>query len=178
MDQQTQSQQIFCPVCKGGSPTTALRCMWCGNVLVASMPPVQVERKPGNRTGVLLFAMLVLAIVGIGGALISANGNVAGLRGRIGSTHSPSTQSFTGSGPQASKSFPLSEGLARFHTVASGGTGNFGAWLMDDSGNKLELLANTIGSIDTTKAVNIAESGRFLVQVDYWDGKWTITVDQ
>ena len=50
--------------------------------------------------------------------------------------------------------FSLNEGLKTF-TMKYDGSENFIVWMVDDQGNKVDLLANEIGSFDGSKAVRI-----------------------
>jgi hypothetical protein len=50
--------------------------------------------------------------------------------------------------------FSLDECLKTF-TMKYDGSENFIVWMVDDQGNKVDLLANEIGSFDGSKAVRI-----------------------
>src|SRR5450756_2589875 len=48
---------------------------------------------------------------------------------------------------------------------------------MDDQGNRIDLLVNTIGSYDARKAEGITKAGTYIMDVEA-DGDWTVTVEQ
>lgn len=56
------------------------------------------------------------------------------------------------------------------------GSSNFIVWLMDDQGNKVELLANEIGSFDGSTAISITTPGTYLLDVDS-DGNWKASIE-
>jgi hypothetical protein len=80
----------------------------------------------------------------------------------------------SGYGQEATESFYLQKGLARFQMKHSGSR-NFVIWLMDSSGNNEELLVNEIGSFDGSKAVRIPSSGYYLLDVDA-SGSWSVSI--
>jgi hypothetical protein len=53
------------------------------------------------------------------------------------------------------------------------GDSNFAVWLLDDEGDKVELLVNEIGEFDGSKAVSIRKSGIYLLDISA-DGNWEI----
>ncbi len=87
---------------------------------------------------------------------------------------SQSTRYFSGYGQEATESFYLERGLARFK-IKNSGSGHFSIWLMDSKGNNLDLLVNEIGSFDGSKATKVPKSGYYLLDVDA-DSSWSITV--
>jgi hypothetical protein len=89
-------------------------------------------------------------------------------------TSAPATTSFSDNGQKATSLFYLSSGLHVFN-LNNNGNGNFSAWLMDQDGNNVELLANTIGSFSGSKAVGIDSSGIYLLNVKS-SGNWTISI--
>ena len=82
-------------------------------------------------------------------------------------------QRLSGTGQQASPRLQLFEGLYVVRLTHSG-SGHFGAWLLDSSGDKVELLANTSDDFTGSKAVRVPRSGQYLVDVSA-DGPWTIS---
>jgi len=84
------------------------------------------------------------------------------------------TKTLSGYGTEATETFYLKRGLARFKMSYSGSR-SFIVWLMDNTGNKKELLAADIGPFDGSKAVRISESGYYLIDVDTI-GSWTIYI--
>lgn len=80
----------------------------------------------------------------------------------------------SGKGQKATDLFYLPQGLVRFE-LTHNGESNFGVWLMDDQGHKIELLVNEIGTFVGSKAVRIDKSGQFLLDIDA-DGTWNIII--
>lgn len=87
-------------------------------------------------------------------------------------THTP--QQFTGSGQQTSPQFQLSSGLVTFHFTHDG-QGHFAIWLLDNQGNRIDLLVNTIGPFDGSKALGIQKPGLYLLNIQA-DGNWTVEI--
>lgn len=81
----------------------------------------------------------------------------------------------TGNGQQATELFTLDKGLIRFK-ISHAGEGHFAIWLMDDAGNDIELLVNTIGSFDGSKAVKINKNGQYLLNVSA-EGPWNVSIE-
>jgi len=80
-----------------------------------------------------------------------------------------------GKGQQASETFSLDNGLARFEMTHDGDS-NFGVWLLDDEGDNVELLVNEIGDFDGSKAVSIRKGGIYLLDISA-DGNWAISIE-
>ncbi len=80
---------------------------------------------------------------------------------------------FGGSGDQATSKFKLYDGIYVFSPDYNG-SGYFGAWLLDEGGNKIELLANTTLRGKTSKAVGV-RTGYYMINADA-DGSWSIDV--
>jgi hypothetical protein len=80
---------------------------------------------------------------------------------------------FSGEGQQASSPQLLEKALYVFK-LQHVGERNFGVWLMDGSGKRIELLVNVTGSFSGSKAVRIPAKGYYLVDVSA-DGPWSIT---
>ena len=55
----------------------------------------------------------------------------------------PENISISGDGQEASQEFFLDEGLSIF-SMKHSGSSNFAVWLLDSSGNKVDLLANEV----------------------------------
>lgn len=84
-------------------------------------------------------------------------------------------QSFSGRGQQVSALFILNTGLARFNMTHSGAR-NFAVWLLDQNGDKVALLVNTIGAFNGSKAVGVGYDA-YVLDITA-DGSWTISVEQ
>ncbi len=92
------------------------------------------------------------------------------------------TLALTGTGAEATKLFVLQSGLRRF-TLKYDGASNFIVKLLDEQGNPAggaygldSLLVNEIGSYSGSKAVQIKETGNYLLSVEA-EGKWTIVIE-
>lgn len=83
---------------------------------------------------------------------------------------------FMGTGQQVSPLFTLGKGLTTFHLTHTKGKSNFAVFLMDGEGNSVELLVNTIGAFDGSKAATIRTAGSYILDISA-DGDWTITTD-
>jgi len=88
----------------------------------------------------------------------------------------PEPITLSGNGQEASDIFNLQEGLSVFE-LKNTGSGHFGIWLMDNMGNKEELLVNTIGPFDGSKAARIDKSGEYILDVSA-EGGWTVNIEQ
>lgn len=88
----------------------------------------------------------------------------------------PDPITLSGSGQQATSKFHLQKGLSTFKLTYTGGS-NFSVWLLDSSGNNIELLANDIGTFDGSKAVQIDTDGDYLLNVES-EGQWTVGITQ
>jgi hypothetical protein len=88
----------------------------------------------------------------------------------------PTPIHLSGTGQQASQKFNLDSGLAIFNMKHTGSS-NFAIWLLDNMGNKEELLVNEIGSFDGGKAVHISTAGNYVLDISA-DGPWTIDIQQ
>lgn len=80
----------------------------------------------------------------------------------------------SGIGDNASEPLQLGAGLRRF-AMAHDGSSNFAVWLIDSKGNRVDLLANEIGSWDGEKAVGISRAGVHYLDITA-DGTWSIKV--
>ena len=80
-----------------------------------------------------------------------------------------------GEGQQVPELFHLDAGLTIFK-MKHDGRSNFAIWLMDDNGYTEELLVNEIGDFDGSKAVGIARSGTYLLDISA-DGDWRVSIE-
>ena len=80
---------------------------------------------------------------------------------------------FTGRGQKASRKFTLDTGLYRFQ-MKHDGKSNFAVILLDSEGDTVELLVNTIGKFDGSKAVGIKRKGTYLLDISA-DGRWSVS---
>ena len=85
----------------------------------------------------------------------------------------PSTTSFSGHGEQATQLFYLPAGLQVYY-MAHNGQANFSVELLDQNGNLISLLANTVGSFNGSQAVTIQTAGLYMFDVQA-DGNWAIS---
>lgn len=83
----------------------------------------------------------------------------------------PTTLTFSGTGQQATAKFTATAGLVVFE-MSHSGRRNFVVWLVDGGGQRVDLLANTIGSFNGSKATRIT-TGTYLLDVQA-DGAWQI----
>ena len=88
----------------------------------------------------------------------------------------PENISFSGDGQEASQEFFLDEGLSIF-SMKHSGSSNFIVWLLDSSGNKVDLLANEVGDFDGAKAVGISQTDDYVLDTDA-DGPWMVDIRQ
>ena len=88
----------------------------------------------------------------------------------------PEPIALSGTGQEATSKFSLEKGLSIFRMTHDGDS-NFGVWLLDDEGDKVELLVNEIGEFDGSKAVGIKKQGDYILDISA-DGRWTITIEQ
>jgi autonomous glycyl radical cofactor GrcA len=86
------------------------------------------------------------------------------------------TTALSGRGQEATSKFSLEKGLSIFKMTHDGDS-NFAIWLLDDEGDKVELLVNKIGDFDGSKAVGIKKHGDHLLDISA-DGRWAITIEQ
>lgn len=83
----------------------------------------------------------------------------------------PAPIHFEGSSQTATDLFPAEGGLGVFNMAHNGGS-NFAVWLVTDQGEKVELLANTIGGYQGSYGMNLP-AGQWRLDVSA-DGPWTI----
>lgn len=88
----------------------------------------------------------------------------------------PEPITLSGTGQEATSKFSLETGLSIFRMTHDGDS-NFGVWLLDDEGDKIELLVNEIGEFDGSKAVGIKKQGDYILDISA-DGRWAITIEQ
>ena len=83
-----------------------------------------------------------------------------------------------GSDNQVTDKFYLKKGLAIFKNKYVGQY-NFIAYLIDSEGNNIGIVANTIGSSETSSSAKIDTAGYYRIEVTAWPGSdWTIRVEQ
>ncbi|WP_406337008.1 hypothetical protein OG814_26570 [Streptomyces zaomyceticus] len=82
----------------------------------------------------------------------------------------------TGRGKQATRPFTVTDGLAVFRSKCSGCSANFIVELLDSSGQTEDLLTNTVGAYDGSKAVGLG-AGRYRLDITA-DSAWSVTVTQ
>ncbi len=93
------------------------------------------------------------------------------------SNPAPQPINLSGSNQQATQQFQLQAGLSVF-TYSYSGSGNFIAYLMDNNGNEITSVANTIGSSNGSIAVNIPSAGSYLINVQAAQGSWNFNITQ
>jgi len=91
-------------------------------------------------------------------------------------TPTPEPIALSGTGQEATSKFSLEKGLSIFRMTHDGDS-NFGVWLLDGEGEKVDLLVNEIGAFDGSKAVGIKKQGDYILDISA-DGRWTITIEQ
>lgn len=87
----------------------------------------------------------------------------------------PEPITLQGAGSQASEMFTLEGGLTTFHITASGRS-NVIVWLVNDRGNEIELLANTVGTYDGVSGIGV-KTGQYLLNVEA-PSAWSVTIEQ
>jgi hypothetical protein len=88
----------------------------------------------------------------------------------------PAPLSVTGTGQHATRFFTLKPGVATFR-MTHNGTSNFAVWLDDVNGKHVDLLANTVGAFNGTKAEDIEQGGIYFLDIDA-DGDWNIDINK
>ena len=61
-------------------------------------------------------------------------------------------------------------------TIKSGGSSNFVVWNLDSSGNKIDLLVNTIGSYSGTRLIDALQGQQTAALQIQADGNWSVTL--
>lgn len=83
----------------------------------------------------------------------------------------------SGAGQTATEKFELKAGLATAK-LTHAGEGHFSAWLMNQNGEKLELLANDSGQpFNGSRAFRVPSTGQYLLDISA-DAAWTIDITQ
>lgn len=83
----------------------------------------------------------------------------------------------SGSNNQVTDKFYLSQGLVIFKNSYKG-EGNFIAQLIDEDGDYVSLVANTIGTSETSSSAKIENEGYYRIEVTASSGShWTIKVE-
>lgn len=93
----------------------------------------------------------------------------------IASVPEPDPLTLTGTGQEATDTFELEPGLS-IYELSHTGSSNFQVWLMNNEGEKKELLVNRIGDFEGSNAVGLL-GGQHLLDIEA-DGDWEITVRQ
>lgn len=89
----------------------------------------------------------------------------------------PAPINLSGTGQTATEKFTLQSGLAVFKMTHSGSS-NFIVVLLDSAGNEVDYsLVNEIGAFNGSKAVQIPDSGEYLLDIQA-GGAWTVTIEQ
>ncbi|MGP4009186.1 hypothetical protein [Streptomyces sp. 4N124] len=88
----------------------------------------------------------------------------------------PAPIRLSGKGQQATETFTVTDGLAVFHSTCSGCEANFIVELLDSSGQLKDLLVNTIGAYDGSRAQGLS-AGRYRLSMQA-DAAWTVTITQ
>ena len=89
----------------------------------------------------------------------------------------PQVTTVNGTGKQLTDPVHVSEGLAII-TMKHQGSSNFAIWLdRQDTGDRLDLLVNEIGSWQGSRAISIDTSGDYLFEVEA-DGPWSIEISE
>lgn len=86
------------------------------------------------------------------------------------------TRKITGSGTQATAPIQLGAGLLLVRAQYTGQR-NFIVQLLDQSGQAINLIANTIGAYDGTSALRVPTTGAYLLNIQA-SGAWTIDLLQ
>jgi len=84
----------------------------------------------------------------------------------------PSPVTLTGEGKEATEFFELEKGLW-IVALEHAGSSNFQVKLLDGDGDRVESLANEIGSFQGSMAIKIDETAAYLLDVNA-DGSWSI----
>lgn len=93
----------------------------------------------------------------------------------------PTTSSFepiklSGKGQEATNTFHLNRGMAKFKMTHTGSS-NFAIVLYSSDGDYIDLLVNEIGSFDGSKATPIDESWDYMLDIGA-SGPWEVTITQ
>jgi hypothetical protein len=81
----------------------------------------------------------------------------------------------SGQGQQASPRFTLQSGL-RIFKMRHNGTQNFAVVLMDGRGEYMDLLVNTIGPFNGSKAIRIRSTGTYILDITA-NGQWAVEIE-
>ncbi|MDT9691456.1 hypothetical protein Q5762_24565 [Streptomyces sp. P9(2023)] len=82
----------------------------------------------------------------------------------------------SGQGKKATQSFTVTDGLAVFRSTCSSCSANFIVTLLDSSGRTKDLLVNTIGAYDGSKAEGLS-AGSYRLNIT-GDAAWSVTITQ
>ena len=81
----------------------------------------------------------------------------------------------SGIGKEATELFSIEGGLTKF-TLTNKGSSNFIVWLLDSSGNRIDLIVNEIGNFEGTKSFGLKQ-GNYLLDISS-EGVWDIKIEQ
>jgi len=81
----------------------------------------------------------------------------------------------SGAGQKTSEIFYLNTGITRFK-MKHDGNRNFAIVLYNANGEYTDLLVNTIGSFDGSKATSISKAGLYLLDITA-DGNWEVSIE-
>ncbi len=84
---------------------------------------------------------------------------------------------FNGTGTQVTAAMGLQAGLTTFDFTYQGAD-NFIVWLIDESANELELLANEIDSYSGSATYGVNTAGNYRLKIEHASGYWTAHIAQ
>lgn len=82
----------------------------------------------------------------------------------------------SGTGQTATDPVELIAGLTTVK-IKHSGEGHFSIWVLDESGENVELLVNETGFFDGSKAFQIPSNGKYVLDVSA-DGPWEVVIQQ
>ncbi len=91
-------------------------------------------------------------------------------------TATPTPIQLDGGGQEATGLFQLAAGLTVFH-MEHAGDSNFAIWLLDDTGDRIDLLVNEIGEFAGSTVIGVDDAGSYLLDVSA-NGTWKVTIEQ
>ena len=91
-------------------------------------------------------------------------------------TPTPTPIVLSGNGQEATSIFQLKNGLTIFD-MKHDGNSNFAIWLLDGTGDMIDLLVNEIGGFDGSTVIGLDDAGGYLLDISA-DGNWNVTIEQ